>query len=192
MCLLASMTAPAVAYAQTDPREEDRKQLRALLTEVEAAISSLDIDRFLKSTDPEATITWQNGEVSRGAAAIRTYHQRMVGTASPVVKKFTTKATLGAPAVFYGPEVAVAYGTNADHYDLVGGLDFDLNANWSTTVYKRGGQWKVAALHFSTNLFDNALLNRAERSNWYFAAGGFVLGLILLWVIARVRRRKTS
>jgi uncharacterized protein (TIGR02246 family) len=190
--LLASMAASAAAHAQSGPRDEERAQLRALLAEIEAAISSLDIERFLKSLEPEATITWQNAEVSRGSAAIRAYHERMVGASGPVVKKFSTKATLGAPAVFYGPDVAVAYGKNVDHYDLAGGLAFDLNANWSATAHKRDGQWKVAALHFSTNLFDNALLNRAQRSNWYFAAGGFVLALILMWVIARLRRRKAS
>jgi hypothetical protein len=128
--------------------------------------------------------------VSRGAAAIRAYHQRMVGSTAPVVKKFSTKAALGAPAIFYGPDVAVAYGTNVDHFDLVSGLEFDLHANWSTTVHKNAGQWKVAALHFSTNLFDNALLNRAQRLNWLFAAGGLVVGLIAAWLIGRLTRRK--
>jgi uncharacterized protein (TIGR02246 family) len=180
----------AGAYAQADAREQDRKQLRALLAEVEGAIATVDVDRFLKSVDPDATITWQNGEVSRGAAAIRAYHERMVGSSKPIVKKFSTKAALGAPAIFYGPDVAVAYGTSRDHYDLVAGLDFDLDANWSTTVYKRDGQWKVAALHFSTDLFDNALLERAHHFKWYFAGAGLLLGLILAWVIVGVKRRK--
>ena len=191
LSFVSMLAASGVAIAQADAKEEDRKLLRALLVEVEAAISGLDIERFAKTSDPEATITWQNGEVSRGHAAIRAYYERMVGKTNPVVKTFSTKATLGAPAVFYGPDVAVAYGTNVDHYDLVGGMSFDLNANWSTTVYKRDGQWKVAALHFSTNLFDNALLNGAKRANWYFAAGGLVCGMILLFLVTTFLRRKS-
>ncbi len=182
----------ASALAQADPYAEDRKQLRALLLEVESAISKLDIDKFLKHAHADATITWQNAEVSRGHDQIRAYYERMVGKANPVVKSFRTKAELGAPAVFYGPDVAIAYGTNLDHYELVAGLTFDLPARWTTTAVKRDGEWKIAALHFSSNLFDNPLLNRAEQNAWWFAAGGFVVGVVLALLAGRLLRRKRA
>lgn len=191
LLMLLSLLGTFPAFAQ-DAREEDRKALRTLLTEAEAAISALDIEKFLKLTDPEATITWQNAEVSHGQAAIRAYYERMVGKSGPIVKAFSTKAKLGSPATFYGPDVAVAYGTTRDHYELTAGLTFDLDAAWSTTVFKRDGQWKIAALHFSTNVFDNAMLRRAEGTGMYFAIGGLVAGIVLAWLVLRLKGRKSA
>jgi uncharacterized protein (TIGR02246 family) len=172
-------------------RVEDRQQLRTLLDGMEAGINKMDIEALLKLAQPEVVITWQNAEVSRGHEQVRTYYERMIKGAggTPVVRKITTKATLGGPAVFYG-DTAVAYGTTMDHYDLADGLEFALNADWSTTVTKNAeGQWKVAALHFSTNLFDNSLLSAAKRAAWYAAGGAFVLGVALTWLLGRMRRK---
>jgi ketosteroid isomerase-like protein len=172
-------------------RVEDRQQLRTLLEAMEKNISALDIEEVLKLMQPDAIVTWQNAEVSRGADQIRAYYNRMIKGSAPIVKKFSTKATLGGPAVFYS-DSAIAYGTTVDTYDLASGLHFTLNANWSTTVVKTNGQWKVAALHFSTDLFDNPLLNNAERLAWIAGGGGLVAGLLLAFAVMRMRRKKSA
>lgn len=195
LALLGPLGIGPAARAATTPaldpaggRLEDRQQLRVLLDAMEAGISKLDIEALLKLTQPDVVITWQNAEVSRGHAQVRAYYDRMMKGGAPIVRKFSTKATLGGPAVFYG-DSAVAYGTNVDSYELAEGLAFTLNANWSTTIVKADGQWKVAALHFSTNLFDNALLDAAKRFTWYAAGGALLLGLALGWLVLRMRRR---
>jgi len=190
--LCFGMQARAATAPQLDPsggRVEDRQQLRVLLDAMETGISNLDIEALLKLTQPDVIITWQNAEVSRGTEQVRAYYNRMIKGGAPIVRKFSTKASLGGPAVFYA-DSAVAYGTNIDRYELADGLGFTLNANWSTTVVKADGQWKVAALHFSTNLFDNALLAAAERLTWYAAAGAFLLGIVLTWLVMRMRRKR--
>jgi hypothetical protein len=189
--LSVGLLAHAATVPQLDPssdRVEDRQQLRVLLDAMEAGISNLDIDALLKLTQPTVVITWQNAEVSRGRDQVLAYYNRMIKGGAPIVRKFSTKATLGGPAVFYG-DSAVAYGTTVDRYELAEGLDFTLNANWSTTIVKVDGQWKVAALHFSTNLFDNALLSAAKRLTWYAAGASLLLGIGLAWVVVRVRRK---
>jgi len=186
---LHTQAADAPPLDASGGRVEDRQQLRTLLDAMEAGISKLDIDALLKLTHPEVIVTWQNAEVSRGQEQVRGYYNRMIKGGAPIVRKFSTKATLGGPAVFYG-DSAVAYGTNVDRYELSDGLEFTLNANWSTTIVKTDGQWKVAALHFSTNLFDNALLNAAWRWLWYAAAGAFLLGIVLTWLGVRMRRKQ--
>ena len=194
--LTAALGATAALSAETPPldpsggRAEDRKELRVLLTQMEKAIDSLDIDGVLKLMTPDAIVTWQNAEVSRGADQIRAYHARMVRGAARIVTKFSTKATLGGPAAFYG-DTAIAYGTTVDTYELASGLNFVLNANWSTTVVKQDGVWKAAAIHFSTNLFDNALLKAAERTTWMVGVGGLVAGLLLAFVVVWLRKRKS-
>jgi hypothetical protein len=193
LSLLSFNAAVAVTTPPLDPsagRIEDRQQLRVLLEAMETGINKLDLDGLLKLAQPDVVITWQNAEVSRGHEQVRAYYNRMIKGAAPVVGKISTAATLGGSAVFYG-DSAVAYGTMVDRYELTEGLAFALNANWSTTVVKSEGQWKVAALHFSTNLFDNALLNAAKRSVWYAAGGALLLGILLTWAVMRFGRRKS-
>ena len=138
MLLCASLllsTAWAATTPALDPklgRVEDREALRVLLGAMEKAISDVDVEAALKLMHPQAIVTWQNAEVSRGHDEIRAYHAKMVKGTAPIVKKFGTKATLGGPAVFYA-DSAVAYGTNVDTYELTEGLQFILNANWSST-----------------------------------------------------------
>jgi hypothetical protein len=186
----SAWSAIAPALDATGGRVEDRQQLRTLLDQMEKAISSLDVEAAIKLMQPNAVVTWQNAEVSWGLEQIRAYYNRMLKGSLPIVKKFSTQATLGGPATFYS-DSAVAYGSSLDTYELTSGLSFQLKGAWSTTVVKTDGQWKVAALHFSTDLFDNALLNAAERSTWMFSTAAFVAGLLLAGLLAwLVTRRK--
>ncbi len=185
----------AVAWAATAPpldpaggRVEDRQALRVLLEKVEKAIASLDIDSTLSLMQPEIIVTWQNAEVSKGHEQVRAYHNRMVKNANPIVKAYSVKATLSAPAVFYG-DSAVAWGTTVETYELSDGLKFTLNANWSTTIVKKDGDWKIAALHFSTNLFDNPLLRKAERLVWIAGLVGLLAGVLAAWLLSRWLRK---
>ena len=51
--------------ATTDAHAEDRKALS-------------NIDRLLRQMDAGATVTWRNGDVSRGHADIKAYYERMM------------------------------------------------------------------------------------------------------------------
>ncbi len=186
----------AVAWAATAPpldpaggRVEDRQALRVLLDKIEKATASLDINAATSLMHPDVIVTWQNAEVSKGIEQVRAYHDRMIKGASPIVKDYSVKANLGGPAVFYG-DGAVAWGTTVETYALTDGLKFTLNANWSTTMVKKDGEWKIAALHFSTNLFDNPLLNNAERLVWIAGLVGLVAGLLVAWLLMRLRKAK--
>jgi ketosteroid isomerase-like protein len=188
LCLSNGWAATMPALDATAGRPEDRQQLRELLGKVETAISNLQVEEVIKLMQPDVIVTWQNAEVSRGPDQIRAYYNRMMKGSAPIVKKFTTQATLGGNAAFYG-DTAIAYGTTVDNFELMEGLNFSLHGNWSTTVVKVDGQWKIAALHFSTNLFDNPLLNNAKRAAWYAALGGLLAGMLLMLLITRFRRK---
>ena len=115
----------------------------------------------------------------------------MMEGAAAIVTEFSTEASVGAPAVFHG-DTAVAFGTNTDRYVLARGLEMTLNANWSMTAQKKDGDWKVIALHFSTDLFDNPLLNASRRMTRIAGVGGVIGGVLLMWVIGRVRRKRAA
>ncbi|HMW77220.1 MAG: SgcJ/EcaC family oxidoreductase [Betaproteobacteria bacterium] len=191
LLLITSAAAPAATAPPLDPtggRIEDRQALRVLLDRMEKATASLDIDTATSLMHPDAIVTWQNAEVSKGHEQIRAYYARMVKGSNPIVKGYSVKAALGGPATFYG-DTAIAWGTTVETFELSDGLKFTLNANWSTTIVKQGGEWKIAALHFSTNLFDNPLLKNAERFAWIAGLLGLLAGALAAWLLSRWSRK---
>ena len=174
---------------QPDPRAEDRKQLRAMLAEFEAAINAQSIDRMVAEMDDDVTVIWLNAEVSRGKDDVRAYYGRMVGHEKAILNKYLTKATVGAPAKFYG-DVAIAEGSTADEFYPIACGFFTLDSRWSTTVVKNpAGEWKIVLLHLSSNVFNNPLLDEVKANIVKGAVGGFVAGLMLMYVVMRLRRR---
>jgi len=174
--------------ADTDPRAEDRKQLLHLMHEVEAAINEQNIDRMLTQFADNATVTWLNAEVSRGKGEIKAYYQRMVGAEGTILKKYLTKASLGAPARFYG-DIAVADGSTADEFFPWKRDVFKFDSRWSGTMAKIDGQWKLVALHLSTNVFTNPLIAEYEQMLRYVGIGAFLAGLLLTYLLMRFLRR---
>lgn len=180
---------PIVAFAaDADPRADDRKALLEVFAEVVNAINEQNVDRMVAQMDDDATVVWLNAEASRGKEAIKAYYRRMVGTGpDTILKKYTTKAELGAPARFFG-DIAVADGTTKDEFFPHKRDPFALDSNWSVTCAKLDGKWKVVHLHLSANVFNNNLLAETERMIWYAAAGGALAGLVLMFVIGRFSR----
>lgn len=190
ICLLISIVAtPSVA--QEDARDADRQAMLEILSNIENALNERDLSLALSDMDENVVITYHDATVTAGPDEAAEYYARMMEGAAAIVDEFNTVATVGAPAVFHG-DTAVAYGTTVDTYVLARGLEMTLNANWSTTLQKQDGQWVVIALHFSSNLFDNPLLNTANRMSKIMAAGGVVVGLLLMWLIGRMRRKPAA
>lgn len=175
---------------QPDPRADDRRQMRAMLAEFEAAINAQSIERMVAQMDESVTVIWLNAEVSRGKDEVRAYYGRMVGHDKAILKKYLTKATLGAPAKFYG-DVAIADGSAADEFYPIARGFFTLDSRWSTTMVKAAGEWKIVSLHLSSNVFNNPLLDEIKADIVKAAVGGFVGGLVLMSVITWVLRRRT-
>jgi ketosteroid isomerase-like protein len=175
---------------QPDPRADDRRQMRAMLAEFEAAINAQSIERMVAQMDDNVTVIWLNAEVSRGKDEVRAYYGRMVGHDKAILEKYLTKATLGAPAKFYG-DVAIADGSAADEFYPIARGFFTLDSRWSTTMVKAAGEWKIVSLHLSSNVFNNPLLDEIKADIVKAAVGGFVGGLVLMSVITWVLRRRT-
>ena len=189
--LLFPLLAMRAFAADGDPHPEDRKELIKVFREIEASINAQSVDRMVTQMAPEATVTWLNGEVSRGHEEIKAYYNRMVRGEKRILDKYVTAAKLGAPAKFYGNgEVAVADGTTEDEFFPVSRGVFRLSSNWTATCAKIDGQWKVVALHLSSNVFTNPLLDEAKSLVWYAAGGGLAGGFVLGWLMSRLRRRK--
>ena len=71
---------------------------------------------------------------------------------------------------------------------MASGRNFDLPARWSATMVKENGQWLIANLHASDNLFDNPLLDSAKRTIGWTGAIGLAVGLAIGLFAGRRRR----
>lgn len=189
--LLLALWPLALPAAETDAREEDRKQLLQVFDEIVKGINEQNIERMVAQMDENATVIWLNAEASRGHAEIRAYYRKMVnpaGAADAILTKYLTKAKVAAPARFMG-DIAVADGTMEDEFFPIRRGPFKLNSNWSVTCAKREGKWKIVHLHLSTNVFNNELLDEVKQMAWYAGGGGLLAGLILMFAIGRLTRR---
>lgn len=187
--LLVAMGCGATA-GEPDPHAADRAALIKLFREIEAGINAQDVERMVAQMHPAATVTWLNGEVSRGHDEIRAYYHRMVKGDQRYLNKYVTKAEVSKPARFLADgTVAVADGTAEDDFFPVNRGPFHLSSRWSATCAKVGGEWKMMTLHLSSNVFTNDLIAEAKDAVLYGTAGGAVGGLLIGWLIGRRRKR---
>lgn len=191
--LLLVCALPIMAHGQAladvvDPHATDREALIKVFHEIEAGINDQNVERMVAQMTPDASVTWLNGEVSRGHDQIRAYYQRMVKGPDRILDKYTTAAKIGAHARFFG-DVAVADGSMRDSFFPVARKPFELSSNWSSTSVKQDGQWKVAALHLSANVFTNDLIEEAKSAAWKTGIGGAIAGIALGLLIGWLRKR---
>jgi hypothetical protein len=182
--------AGAVHAAEADPYADDRQALLKVFREIEAGINDQNVDRMVVQMHPQATVTWLNGVISRGHDEIKAYYHRMVKADNRYINKYITAAKVGASARFFGNgEVAVADGSMEDEFFPVARAPFKLSSRWTSTSAKIDGQWKVVSLHLSSNVFTNSLIEEATTAAYYAAAGGALGGLVVGWLVGRMRRR---
>jgi len=189
MVIALPVVAPGPSLADAvDPHAADREALIKVFHEIEAGINDQNVERMVAQMTPDATVTWLNGEVSRGHDQIRAYYQRMVKGPERILDKYTTAAKIGAHARFFG-DVAVADGSMRDSFFPVARGPFQLDSHWSSTSVKLDGQWKVASMHLSANVFTNDLIEEAKSAAWKTGIAGTLAGLLLGLLIAWLRKR---
>jgi hypothetical protein len=87
------LTWTAAVFGQTNTVPADVDAAQAITRLRECLVDSFnrgDIDRLLAYLDTNAVVTWQNGEVCEGTAAVKAYYERMMKGDKPVVRKITS------------------------------------------------------------------------------------------------------
>src|SRR5271170_5820413 len=85
--IFTALAATAQVSAPANPEAEQAiTRLREGLVD---SFNHGDMDRLLTYLDTNAVVTWQNGEVCEGAAAVKAYYDRMMKGDHPVVSKVT-------------------------------------------------------------------------------------------------------
>jgi len=177
--------------SQEGDHEADRVALRQMLADIQDGLNQRDFSKIKPHLDDKIIITFLNAELTKGISGAEQYMNKIFEGAGAILKGYSTNATVDQPAIFYG-NTAVAAGHTIDSFKFSDGLGIDLNTRWSTTVVKEGEKWKIIALHFSANIFNNPFLAQARNSNLYFGIAGLVLGLLVILVVAKLKRKKTN
>lgn len=176
----------AGAVAQT-PAVEDpaHNDLRAVRTEVLAAITKGDFDGVLKHVHPNVVITWQTHDICRGHKQLREFFERR---GKDAFKGYKVPPTPDELTILYGGDTGVSFGHTIANYNLLG-KDIEMQSRWTATLVKEGGKWLVAGYHVSTNAIDNPLLNSAKVGLYIGAGIALLVGLIVgLWIGKRKNR----
>jgi ketosteroid isomerase-like protein len=183
LCL--PLAALSQAPANEDPAHEELRALRDGLIE---AIQAGDITRELTYLHPNVVVTWQNAEVSRGRDGVREYLERMLEGPSPIVENYSADFNVDALTILYGGDAGISFGSSQEHVDLIGGESVDYTGRWSATLVREGGQWLIASLHGSANLFDNPFLATARRLMYVVGIVALAVGLVVGFLVGRGRK----
>lgn len=181
-------------WAQTTQGVKDPDPLKAinlLRTELVDAFNKGDVDRLMSHLDPDAIITWQNGEVTRGPQGVRAYYDKMMTGPNRIVSKLTAEPVVDDRHI-YG-DWAVSWGNLHDDYVLTDGSTFRFDSRFTATIARRGDTWKVTSFHASVNAFDNPILGVAVKKTGAWAGGiAGLVGMLVGGVIGRLLGKRKS
>jgi uncharacterized protein (TIGR02246 family) len=178
---------PLAATAATPPSDEQLHEgLRELKAAMEQALNARDLEAILARVDAQVVFTTMNGDVVTGRDGVRAYFERMLNGPNKVVKSVRVSFVPEALSILHGGDTAISWGSTDDHYELAAGQSFAIQARWSGTMIRREGRWLVANFHYSTNMFDNPVLQTQRR---FLLLGGAVAGLVLAAIGFALGRR---
>lgn len=198
MLALALCTLPLALHApQVSPEEEAvHEALRAVKAGIEEAFNRAgesalaeDFEAVLEYVHDDAVLTAMNGECVAGKDALRAYFQdKMVGddrTLHAIHHEFEVDAL----SILHGDDTAISYGSSVGRYDLTEGIGFEVEVRWSCTLVEQDGRWLVASFQFGPSIFDNPLLDQAQRWLWVVGAVAGVAGLVVGFGVTKLLGR---
>ena len=189
---LLLVLAIALPLAAQEPDAAVHNALRQLKATMTKALNERDLDTIVANVDPNVVFTTMNNDVRRGPDQIRAYFNEMLTAPGHIVKDVKVSFEADALTTLYGGDTGVAYGTSNDHYELTNGDKFDIKGRWSCTMVKNGDRWVIASFHYSTNVFDNPILDRYKSMYLPIGGGALLAGLIIGWFIGRMMSRRRA
>lgn len=195
------MTGPAIAQGESTPAptatavapasvEATHQELRGIRDRLVAAVNAKNEAALVAELDDGIIFTAMNNEVVRGVDQARAYYAKMLVGSQRIVEDMSLTAEADdLSTLLASGTVAIAAGSSVAHFDMMAGQSFDVPLRWTATLRRTDAGWKVAAIHFSANMFDNPLMGRVSRFAYIAAGGAGLLGVLIGWLLGRRRKR---
>jgi ketosteroid isomerase-like protein len=184
--------AEPVAGSVADEVQAAHEALRALKQDAEQAFNRMgasgkreDFDVLLDYVTDDVVLAAMNGQFAVGKKGLIAYFERMMTGPDRSVQSIHHKFDVADLTVLYGGDTGVAYGTSVGTYELSDGLSFVVDTNWTATMVKQDGRWRLASFQFGPNIFDNPVLNRAVNALRWGVGLALVIGLLIGFLVGR-------
>jgi ketosteroid isomerase-like protein len=166
LCFFVALSGLGLSGLARADDEPLHNELRRFKSEMESAMNSGDMDAVFSKVEDDVVFTTMNNDFVAGKEKLREYFVKMVGSPSAPVAKIKTSLDPEALSIFLDPErnLALSYGKANDEYLLKGGATLGLHARWTALLSKRTGQWKVAAFHYSGDIFHSPIHANAQKA----------------------------
>ena len=184
------ITGSALAQpAQPTDHPEDRTALRAILTKGVEALNTRNFDAITSSLHPNFTIISVDNKKFVGVDAFKTYYQGLFDGPQSMLKKVDTNLVVDEATRFLDDHTGVVYGTSKDTYHFKDGDVRIMETRWSALTRKESDGWKLVNVHFSTDVFDNPILEAtkayARKIAIISGLGGLGIGILLMLLMRR-------
>lgn len=190
--LVSAGTITAAAQDMT-PQETEaiHNELRALRDRAVAALKARDPDALMNELTDDIAFTAMNNEVVHGKQAAVEYYERMMEGASSIVQEMDVSVEPDVMSLLYGDgKTAVSTGDSVAYFKIRGGLEFTAPLRWTATLVDEGDGWKIASMHFSSNIFDNPIDAGIARYLWLLLGAAALIGLVVGFLLGRLRRAR--
>lgn len=183
----AATAAPA---GMTADEAAAHNALRGLRDRLVAGVNAKNPDAILADLDDDILFTAMNNEVVHGKDEARAYYAKMLVGSQRIVEDMSLTVDVDDLSILMADgEVALAAGSSVANFDMMVGDSFEVPLRWTATLRSTDNGWKVAAIHFSANMFDNPLMSGFRTFAYALAGGLGLLGLLIGWLIGRRRKR---
>jgi ketosteroid isomerase-like protein len=182
--------APSAPAGMTADEAAAHNALRGLRDRLVAGVNAKNPDAILADLDDDILFTAMNNEVVHGKDEARVYYAKMLVGSQRIVQDMSLTVAVDDLSILMADgEVALAAGSSVADFDMMVGDSFKVPLRWTATLRNTDSGWKVAAIHFSANMFDNPLMGGFKTFAYALAGGLGLLGLLLGWLIGRRRKR---
>lgn len=163
-------------------------EIRAMRDRAIAAFEARDVEALFAELDDRVLFTAMNNETVAGKEAMTTYYARMMDGAESLVTGLQVAFETDALATLVaGNQAAVATGTVVAAFKMRAGQEFTVPLRWTAALSRDSGGWKIVALHFSANIFDNPIDAALRKYLWLMLAAAVVVGLAVGLLLRRRR-----
>jgi ketosteroid isomerase-like protein len=184
LCLLLAVFA-TVAQAQDEAVHDE---IRAMRDRAIAAFEARDVEALFAELDDRVIFTAMNNETVTGKEALIAYYAKMMDGSAGLVSDLQVAFETDALATLLaGNQAAVASGSVVAAFKMRAGLEFSVPLRWTATLSRDSGAWKIVALHFSANIFDNPIDSALRSYLWLMLAAALAVGLVAGLVLRRRR-----